>query len=140
MAPGSRPRAVAAWLRGCPGPATKHASGPGRAEDFRSRSLCRKEGLNPSSAHKLLDMFAEYIAAALERAKYEIIDDPEPYYASVPGLPGVWATGKTIEECRRELISTIEGWIVLGLRMGHPIPPIDGHTIFVSLEPVAVVE
>jgi predicted RNase H-like HicB family nuclease len=87
-----------------------------------------------------LDMFAEYIAAALERAKYETIDNPEPYYASVPGLPGVWATGKTIEECRRELISTIEGWIVLGLRMGHPIPPIDGHTIFVSLEPVAVVE
>ena len=87
-----------------------------------------------------LEMFAEYIAAALERAKYEIIDDPEPYYASVPGLPGVWATGKTIEECRRELISTIEGWIVLGLRMGHPIPSIDGHAIFVSLEPVAVVE
>ena len=25
-------------------------------------------------------MFAEYIAAALEKAEYEIIDDPEPYY------------------------------------------------------------
>jgi len=25
-------------------------------------------------------MFAEYIAAALERAEYEIIDDPDPYY------------------------------------------------------------
>ena len=85
-------------------------------------------------------MFAEYIAAALENAEYEIIDDPEPYYARVPGLQGVWASGKTLEECRRELISTIEEWIVLGLRMGHPIPPIDGHTIFVSLEPVAVVE
>jgi predicted RNase H-like HicB family nuclease len=75
-------------------------------------------------------MFAEYIAAALERAEYEIIDDPEPYYASVPGLQGVWASGKTLDESRRELISTIEEWIVLGLRMGHPIPPIDGHTIF----------
>jgi predicted RNase H-like HicB family nuclease len=85
-------------------------------------------------------MFAEYIAAALEKAEYEIIDDPEPYYARVPGLQGVWASGKTLEECRRELISTIEEWIVLGLRMGHPIPSIDGHTIFVSLEPAAVVE
>jgi predicted RNase H-like HicB family nuclease len=85
-------------------------------------------------------MFAEYIAAALERAKYEAIDDPEPYYASVPGLQGVWATGKTVEECRKELISTIEEWIVLGLRMGHPITPIDGQAINVSLEPVAVVE
>ncbi|MGV8175295.1 MAG: type II toxin-antitoxin system HicB family antitoxin [Methanothrix sp.] len=85
-------------------------------------------------------MFAEYISAALEKAEYEIIDDLEPYYARVPGLQGVWASGKTLEECRRELISTIEEWLVLGLRMGHPIPPIDGHTIFVSLEQVAVVE
>jgi hypothetical protein len=35
-------------------------------------------------------MFAEYIAAALERAEYEIIDDhPNPYYAHVPGLTGI---------------------------------------------------
>ena len=101
---------------------------------------CQKERLNPNSSDVFHDMFAEYIAAALERAEYEIIDDPEPYYARVPGLQGVWATGKTFEECRKELISTIEEWIVLGLRMGHPIPSIDGHTISVSLEPVAVVE
>jgi hypothetical protein len=25
-------------------------------------------------------MFAEYIQAAMERAAYEIIDDPEPFY------------------------------------------------------------
>jgi predicted RNase H-like HicB family nuclease len=87
-----------------------------------------------------LDMFAEYIQAALERAEYEIIDDSEPYYAHVPGLPGMWATGKTSEECRKGLISVIEGWIVLGLRLGHPIPSINGHTIDVSVEPVAVVE
>ena len=58
----------------------------------------------------------------------------------MPGLQGVWATGKSFEECRKELISTIEDWIVLGLRLGHPIPAIDGHTIDVSAEPVAVVE
>jgi predicted RNase H-like HicB family nuclease len=87
-----------------------------------------------------IDMFAEYIAAALEQAEYEIIDDPEPYYAHVPGLQGVWATGRTIEECRKELISTIEGWIVLGLRMGQPIPPINGNIIDVSVEQVPVVD
>lgn len=85
-------------------------------------------------------MFAEYIAAALEKAEYEIIDDPEPYYAHVPGLQGVWATSKTLEECRKELISVIEGWIVLGLHMGQPIPPISGHTKDVSVEQVPVVE
>jgi hypothetical protein len=38
-------------------------------------------------------MFSEYIAAALARAEYEVIDNPEPYYAHVPGIEGVWATG-----------------------------------------------
>lgn len=85
-------------------------------------------------------MCAEYIQAALERAEYEIIDDPQPYYAHVPGLQGVWATAKSFEECRKELISTIEDWIVLGLRLGHPIPAIDGHTIDLFTEPAAVVE
>ena len=31
-------------------------------------------------------MFAEYIQAALEKAEYEVIDNPEPFYAHVPGL------------------------------------------------------
>jgi len=33
------------------------------------------------------------------------------------------ATGKTVEEARKELISVIEGWIALWLRMGRSIPP-----------------
>lgn len=72
-------------------------------------------------------MFAEYILAAMERATYEIIDDPEPYYGEVPEMQGVWATGKTLEECRKELQSVIEGWIALKLRLGHSIPAIGGH-------------
>jgi predicted RNase H-like HicB family nuclease len=34
-------------------------------------------------------MLSEYIEAAMERATYEIIDDPEPYYGEVPELMGV---------------------------------------------------
>ena len=84
-------------------------------------------------------MFAEYIQAALERAQYKIIDDPEPVFGEVPELDGVWATGNSIEECRRELISVIEGWIALRLRMGDSIPPIDSVGINVSKEPIPVV-
>jgi len=69
-------------------------------------------------------MFAEYIQAALERAQYKIIEDEEPYFASIPELPGVRASGRTIEECRKELISVIEGWVLLRLRMGRSIPPL----------------
>lgn len=65
-------------------------------------------------------MILEYINAAMEKARYEIIEDDEPYYAEVPGLRGVWATGKTLEECRRNLTETIEGWIILRLKKGLP--------------------
>jgi len=83
-------------------------------------------------------MFAEYVQAAMERAHYEIINDEEPFYGEVPELKGVWATGRTPEECRKNLKSGIEGWIALRLRMGRPIPPIGGVTINVSTEPVSV--
>jgi len=69
-------------------------------------------------------MIKEYIEAALERAKYELIDDGEPYYGEVPDLAGIWATGKTLEECRRNLTEVIDGWIVIRLRRGLPIPPL----------------
>jgi predicted RNase H-like HicB family nuclease len=74
-------------------------------------------------------MITEYIAAALAKAKYEIIEDEEPYYGEIPELPGVWASGKTLEECRHDLKEVIEGWIIVRLKRGLLIPPIDGHQI-----------
>jgi predicted RNase H-like HicB family nuclease len=83
-------------------------------------------------------MFSEYAAAALSKAEYEVIENPEPYYAHIPGLEGVWATGRTFEDCRKALIVAIEEWIAIRLRHGRSIPPIDGHAIDVSTEPMAV--
>jgi len=74
-------------------------------------------------------MIGEYIQAALERARYELIDDAEPYYGEVRELPGVWASGATLEDCRRELVEVIEGWIIVRLRNGLDIPPLGDHTI-----------
>lgn len=74
-------------------------------------------------------MILQYIETALAHARYEKIDDEEPYYGEVPGLPGVWATGKTLEECRHNLVEVIDGWLVVRLRRGLPIPPIDNCTI-----------
>lgn len=67
-------------------------------------------------------MIVQYIEAALSHARYEIIDDEEPYYGEVPELAGVWATGKTLEECRRNLAEIIDGWIVVRLRRGFALP------------------
>jgi predicted RNase H-like HicB family nuclease len=67
-------------------------------------------------------MITEYIEEALKRARYEIIDDEEPYYGEIEELRGVWATGRTLEECRRNLKDTIEGWILLSVKKGLSIP------------------
>jgi predicted RNase H-like HicB family nuclease len=87
-----------------------------------------------------LPMFAEYIKAAMEKAVYEIIDDPEPFYGEIPELQGVWSSGKTLEACRDTLMSALEDWIAFRLRTGRSIPSIGGASIAVSLEPVSVVE
>ena len=67
-------------------------------------------------------MITEYIDEALKRARYEIIDDEEPYYGEVRELRGVWATGKTLEECRGNLKDVIEGWILLSARKRLAVP------------------
>jgi predicted RNase H-like HicB family nuclease len=74
-------------------------------------------------------MIHEYIKAALSRAHYEIIEDEEPYYGEVPELKGVWATGRTLEECRLKLAEVIEGWIIIRLKDDLPVPAIGKYGI-----------
>jgi predicted RNase H-like HicB family nuclease len=69
-------------------------------------------------------LIREYIEAALMSAHYELIDDEEPYYGEVRDLQGVWATGKTLEECRQNLADVIDGWVLIRLSRGLPIPPV----------------
>jgi len=67
-------------------------------------------------------MLIEYIEEALRRARYEIIDDEDPYYGEIEELKGVWATGETLEQCRENLKDVTEGWILLSIKKGLPIP------------------
>lgn len=60
-------------------------------------------------------MIHDYIKAALRRAHYELIDDAYPYYGSVPELQGVWASGRSLEECHDNLVYAVEGWVLLRL-------------------------
>ena len=74
-------------------------------------------------------MILEYVEKALSHARYDIIEDKTPYYGEVPELAGVWAKGLTLDECRKNLVDVIESWIIVRLRRGLPIPPIDNCTI-----------
>lgn len=78
-------------------------------------------------------MITSYINAALWRAHYELLED-NSYYGEIPGLDGVLANATTLEECRAELQEVFEGWILLGLQMGHELPALDGIKLTTSLE------
>jgi predicted RNase H-like HicB family nuclease len=82
-------------------------------------------------------MIIEYIEEALRRAHYEKIDDDEPYYGEIGELKGVWATGKTLEECRSILKEVVEGWLLFSIKKGLPIPKLGEFEIKETQEAVA---
>ncbi len=68
-------------------------------------------------------MLTEYVDEALRRAHYEILDEAEePFYGEIKELPGVWASGKTLEDCRNSLKDVVEGWILLSVKKKLLIP------------------
>lgn len=78
-------------------------------------------------------MLSEYIQAAMRSACYEILED-RTFYGEIPGFQGVFANAETLEDCREQLREVLEGWIVLGLRLGHSLPTVDGISLTIELE------
>ncbi|MGQ9553585.1 MAG: type II toxin-antitoxin system HicB family antitoxin [Anaerolineae bacterium] len=49
--------------------------------------------------------------------------------ALLPALPGLWGTGKSLAECRRNLAAALEDWVVFSLARGMPLPEVGGVRI-----------
>ena len=69
-----------------------------------------------------------YIENALSRAEYDKLEDGS-FCGRIPSCKGVIAFGKTLRECEDELRSTLEDWLLVGLKLGHPIPIIAGYDL-----------
>lgn len=76
-------------------------------------------------------MLTEYIRAAMRHARYEILEDGS-YYGEIPGFQGVYANSDTLETCREELQSVLEGWLLLSFDRQLPVPIVDGIDLTVS--------
>jgi predicted RNase H-like HicB family nuclease len=70
-------------------------------------------------------MLTEYIQSAMRRAAYEKLEDGT-YYGEIAGLQGVWASASELDACRTELQEVLEDWLLVGLRLGHHLPVVDG--------------
>lgn len=75
-------------------------------------------------------MITEYIQSALRQAHYEL--EEGVYYGEIPGFAGIVASGDSLEACREQLIDVLEGWLIVGIRHGHPLPVINS----IDLNPV----
>lgn len=65
-------------------------------------------------------MLIEFIEKKLKQAKYKTLKNGS-YFAEIPGVRGVWASAKNIEDCRSELREVLEEWFFLKLKNGEQI-------------------
>lgn len=70
-------------------------------------------------------VLSDYVAEAMAQAVYDKLEDGS-YSGHIPSCQGVIAFGVSLRECEHELHSTLEDWVLLGLRLGHNLPVIAG--------------
>jgi predicted RNase H-like HicB family nuclease len=73
-----------------------------------------------------MEMLTQYIQAAMTKAVYEYDAEDGKWYGEIPPCRGVIGVGTDRETCRRDTQEALEGWIIVSLRFGDPLPVIDG--------------
>ena len=68
-------------------------------------------------------ILSEYIEQAMELAIYDKLDDGT-FSGRIPPCKGVIAFSTSLRECENELRSTLEDWVLVGLKLSHPLPVI----------------
>ena len=78
-------------------------------------------------------ILSEYLDRAMAQAVYDKLEDGS-FAGRIPACKGVVAFGATLRKCEEELRSTLEEWILLGLKLGHHLPVIG--SIDLNKEPI----
>jgi predicted RNase H-like HicB family nuclease len=66
-------------------------------------------------------VLTEYVDQAVGLALYDKLEDGT-FSGCVPGCQGALALGTSLRDSEQELRSTLEDWILVGLKLGHPLP------------------
>jgi predicted RNase H-like HicB family nuclease len=78
-------------------------------------------------------ILSDYIDAAMDLAVYERLEDGT-YAGRIPVCRGVLALASSLRGCEGELRSVLEDWILLRIKLRHPLPVIAG--VDLNREPV----
>ena len=68
-------------------------------------------------------ILTSYVERGMSSATFNKLEDGT-FAGRIPPCQGVVAFGTTLVECQRLLQSTLEDWLLLGLKMGHAMPVI----------------
>jgi predicted RNase H-like HicB family nuclease len=68
-------------------------------------------------------VLTDYVERAMALAIYDKLEDGT-FAGRIPVCRGIIAFGSSLRECEDELRSTLEDWILVGLKLGHPLPVI----------------
>lgn len=66
-------------------------------------------------------ILSDYLKNALAQAEYDKPEDGT-FFGRIPSCKGVVAFGATLRGCETELRSTLEDWVLVGLKLGHSMP------------------
>ena len=81
-------------------------------------------------------ILTDYIERAMSYAVYEELEGDSTFAGTIPPCLGVLAFAPTLQDCKRELRSVLEEWMLVGFKLGHELPVIDGIDLNLTLEPV----
>ena len=69
-------------------------------------------------------ILSDYLDRALSEAEYDKLEDGT-FSGRIPSCKGVIAFAASLRECELELRSVLEDWVLVGLKLGHPLPVLD---------------
>ena len=70
-------------------------------------------------------ILSDYIDRAMAQAEYDKLEDGS-FTGRIASCKGVVAFETTLKSCEDELRSTLEDWLLVGLKLKHSLPIIDG--------------
>jgi hypothetical protein len=68
-------------------------------------------------------ILTDYVQEMMSLATYDKLDDGS-FAGRTSQCQGVIAFASSLHECENELRSTLEDWILVGLKLKHPLPVI----------------
>jgi predicted RNase H-like HicB family nuclease len=66
-------------------------------------------------------VLSEYVELAMGQTLYDKLED-NSFSGRIPSCPGVLSFAPTLKECEEELRSTLEDWVLVGLKLRHHLP------------------